>query len=71
MQVEYGLEPVVSPVAMQRKARDLRDVAPMELARTAGNVHHPPLDHDTQVLHPYQRNSIRTGRVWRVSTVIF
>ena len=48
MQVEYGLEPVVSPAAAQRRGRDLRDV---ELVRAASAVHHPPLDHDTQVLH--------------------
>ncbi|CAL5221866.1 g4128 [Coccomyxa viridis] len=46
--VEYGLQPVVSPAAAQLSAEDLREIAPMELVRTAGTMHHPPLDHDTQ-----------------------
>ena len=45
--VEYGLQPVVSPAALQRDA-------PVELVRAAATVHHPPLDHDTQVAVPFR-----------------
>lgn len=60
--VEYGLQPVVSPAALQRSAADLQHIVPSELVHTAGAVHHPPLDHDTQVLR--LSRPLEPGRIY-------
>lgn len=53
-QVEFGLQPKLSPEAGQRSATDLQNMAPMEGVRAASAVPHYPLDHDTQVLHTHR-----------------
>ena len=52
-QADFGLQPVVSPAphrsAPPRELRNLRDLASIDLVRTAGTLPASPIDRDTQV----------------------
>lgn len=52
-QVDFGLQPVVSPAPQRsvppRELRDLRDLASIDLVRTASTLPASPIDRDTQV----------------------
>ena len=50
---DFGLQPVVSPAPQRsvppRELRDLRDLASIDLVRTASTLPASPIDRDTQV----------------------